>query len=159
MTNPFSAWSRMVAAGFDMQRNWLNAAETLGASASVISRRTDVIRDAAWSPLTADVHELSRMVPEKVEAFSKSGQAMMLDMVQAQAAWWSQTQRVTAMLMRGHPPTPSEFSALSARSQDYALGSIDAAVRMGRTALAPIHRTATANARRLDRPKRKTKSR
>ena len=84
MFDPFSAWSRMVSAGLDMQSTWLRSAETMRASGDVIGVRTEMMRAATVAPLTGNYAELSRMVPEKVAAFSRSA-------VSSRATRWPST--------------------------------------------------------------------
>lgn len=155
MIDPFSAWSRMFAAGVEMQSTWLRGLETVQASGAVIGARTDKMRDAATSPLTTDVAEFARMVPEKVEAFGRSAQSVARDGMAMQAAWATQMQRVGAMMLMGRMPTMGEASRLMSQSTDYAIGAMTAGAKLGRGALAPVHRTATGNARRLKRTKAK----
>ncbi|TZG27646.1 hypothetical protein [Sphingomonas montanisoli] len=155
MIDPFSVWSRMFAAGVEMQSTWLRGLETVQASGAVIGARTDKMRDAATSPLTTDVAEFARIVPEKVEAFSRSAAAIARDGMAMQAAWATQMQRVGEMMLLGRMPTIGEASRLMTQSADYAVGAMTAGAKLGRGALAPVHRTATGNARRLKRAKAK----
>ncbi|WP_380872438.1 hypothetical protein ACFB49_33720 [Sphingomonas sp. DBB INV C78] len=157
MINPYASWSRVMAAGLDMQQTWIRAVETLGASATVLDARTGLIASAARSPMTADLAELSKMVPEKLEAFGRSGHSVLADMGKIQTAWWAQAQRMGGMMMAGRMLTPAEFAAFAAGVGDYALDSADASARMSGSALAPVHKTATANARRLGRTRSKRK--
>ena len=150
MIDPFSTWSRIVAAGLDMQQTWLRAAETMHASADVISARTGKMRDAGASPMHADLAEFARMVPEKLDAFSRSGIAMMQEMYAMQSAGLTQAHRM-GMMATGGMRTMGEWGAFAARSSEYMLGAMDAGARAGRVGLAPIHKTATGNARRLRR--------
>lgn len=147
--DPFSTWSRMMTATLELQRNWLRTAETLNAASSVVQARGGLMNDAARSPFTADVGEFSRMMPEKMEAFGRSGQSVMRDLASMQTAWWSQAQQVGAMVFAGRAPTLREVTALAERTQEYALGSMDAALHMNAAALAPVRRAAMDNARRL----------
>lgn len=149
----FSAWSRMFEAGLEMQSTWLQGLETVQASVAVIGARTDKMREAAGAPLTADVGEFARMVPEKVEAFSRSGKSIVRDAMAINAAWTTHMQRVGAMMLMGRMPTMGETSRLISQSADYAVGAMTAGAKLGRGALAPVHRTATGNARRLKRVK------
>lgn len=153
MIDPFSAWSRLYDAGVEMQSTWLRGLETVQASGAVIGVRTGKMRDAAEVPLTADVAELARMVPEKVEAFSRSASAVARDAAAMHAAWMVQMQRVGAMMLTGRVPTLSEAGRLVAQSADFGVGAVAAGAKLGRGALAPVHRTATGNARRLSRSK------
>lgn len=152
--DPFTTWSRMMSATLEMQRNWLRTAETLNAASSVVQARGDLMNDAARSPFTADIGEFSRMIPEKMDAFGRSGQSVLRDVATMQAAWLSQAQQVGAMVFAGRAPTLREVTALAERTQEYALGSMDAALRMNAAALAPVRRTAMGNARRLSGSKR-----
>lgn len=151
MFDPFSAWSRMVSAGLDMQATWLRSAETMSASGEVISVRTEMMRAATAAPLTGDYAELSRMVPEKVAAFSRSAEVVARDTLAMHSAWVGQMQRVGMMMFAGRMPSAGEVSALASQSANYAVGVMTAGAKMGKAALAPVHRTATGNARRLKR--------
>lgn len=151
MIDPFTAWSRMVAAGLDMQSTWLRSVETLQASRTVIGARTDLMRGAIASPMKADVAEFARMVPEKVEAFSQSARALTRDTMAMHAAWASQMQRVGAMMMAGRIPTLIEAAKLATQTAEYSVGAMTASAKLSKDALAPVHRTAAGNARRLKR--------
>ena len=151
MLDSFSAWSRMVSAGLEAQSTWLRSAETLRASGEVIGARTEMMRAATASPLTGDYAELSRMVPEKVAAFSRSAEIIARDTMAMHSAWVGQMQRLGVMMLAGRMPNAGEVSALASQSANYAVGVMTAGARMGKGALAPVHRTATGNARRLKR--------
>jgi ABC-type taurine transport system substrate-binding protein len=153
MTDPFNAWSRMFAAGVEMQSTWLRGLETMQASGAVIGARTDKMRDAARAPLEADLAEFSRMVPEKVDAFSRSAHSIARDTMAMHADWAIQMQRVGLMMLAGRVPTVIEGSRLFSQSADYALRAVTAGAKLGRGALAPVHRAATGNAQRLKRQK------
>lgn len=153
MIDPFSAWSRMFAVGIEMQSTWLRGLETVQASGTVIAARTNKMRDAAGAPMVADVAEFARMVPEKVEAFGLSAQSVARDTMVMHAAWTAQMQRLGAMMLMGRMPTVGEASRLMTQSADYAVDAMTAGAKLGRGALAPVHRTATGNARRLKRSK------
>lgn len=144
-----TAWSRLFSAGLEIGRVGLRAAETLATSHTVISRRCDVIGAAIRNPAKADYAELSRMVPEKVEALSRSGSAVVSQCLSMQTALFHEMQNMAAMMMQARLPTPRDLGALSARGSAYAVGAVEQAVAMGDAALAPIHSGVTANARRL----------
>lgn len=133
------------------QATGVRLGQAMEAAASVVSARGETIRDAASSPLSADLGELNRMVPEKIAAFSQSGDIIMRACLEAQQAWWSQSQAIGSMMMRGRPATPGEtldfFSMLAGNS----VRAIEAVSRTGRDALAPVHVTVTGNAARLRR--------
>ena len=151
MIDPFSAWSRMVSAGLDMQSTWLRSLETLQASHDVVGARTEKIRAAAASPLTGDYAELSRMVPEKLDAFGRSAQIIGRSVLSMHAAWILQMERVGMMMFLGRAPTLTEATTLADQTANYTMGAMTAGAKLGEGALAPVHRTATGNARRLER--------
>jgi len=150
MIDLFTAWSRMVSAGLDMQSTWLRGVETMQASGSVINARTDMMRSI---PQAGDLGEYARMVPEKVDAFSRSAQAVARDTMAMQTAWATQMQRIGMMMLGGRLPTMAEAATLATQTAEYSLGAMTAGARLGKGALAPVHRTATGNARRLKRAK------
>jgi hypothetical protein len=96
------------------------------AAPQVIAMRLMGMAAAGNKPTARDQAEMFRMGSEKVLAFSQSLMAMW-------SAWW---------LM------PLRFG-MNPRS-----GAQHAAIHLLGESLAPIHRTAVANARRLARPKR-----
>ncbi|NIJ34051.1 hypothetical protein [Sphingomonas oligoaromativorans] len=151
MFDPFSTWNRLLVAGASVTRTNMRAVETLTAANAVVAARGKIIEAAVRSPLTGDHAELGRMVPEKVDAFSRAGSATVTAWWEAQSAWARHMQHLGGMAMRGRPPTPAELADLGSRAATLTLESIEAAARLGSTALAPVHRKATANARRLKR--------
>lgn len=146
-------WSRMMAAGMTMGRTGARAVETIQAANTVIAARTPLINAAVLSPLTADHQELGRMIPEKVDAFTQAGSAAVVPWQQAQAAWLDHARHVSAMAMRGRPPTLFELIDLNQRGAQVAVQTIEAMARSSERALAPVHGKATANARRLSNKK------
>lgn len=153
MIDPFTAWSRILGAGLDMQATWLGGLETLQASQSVIAARSGKIRDAAGAPMDADLVEFARMVPEKIDAFSRSARAITRDTLTMHHAWTVQMQRVGLAMMSGRLLTVAEATKLATQTAEYSLGAFTAGARLGKGALAPVRRTATGNARRLKRAK------
>lgn len=147
--DPFSAWARMVSAGLDMQSTWACSAETMTASGDVVGLCTEMMRAATASPLTDDHAELSRMVPQKTAAFSRSAEVIALDTIAMHSAWVGQMQRAGMMVLAGRMPSTAEVIALAKQSVNYAIGAMAAGANMGKGALEPVHRTATGNARRL----------
>lgn len=149
VVDPFTAWSRVAAAGFEMQSTWWRGIETLQASGAVIGARSALMRDGMGVPGPIALSEYARMVPEKVDAFGRSGSAVMRGAVEMQTAWVGQMQRVGLMMLSGRTPTVAEASILARQSADYALGAVTATANLYKAALAPIHRAAAGNARRL----------
>lgn len=60
-------------------------------------------------------------------------------------------QHLGDLAMRGRAPTAAEFAMLGDRMARVGLESVEAAARLGSATIAPVHRKATANARRLGR--------
>jgi hypothetical protein len=153
MLDPFTFYTRMMSTAFNMAGTAHWTSETLSASGEVIATRSGIMGEAARSPLTGDYAELSRMVPEKVDAFSKAGAAMAGDLWAMQSAWLTGAQQMCGLAMKGRAPTMAELLALSARNAALALRTFERASAIGDKGLAPIHASATANARRLKRRK------
>ena len=151
MFDAFNAWSRMMSAGWSMAQTGMRAAETMGAANEVVAARTALIRSAMHSPLTGDHVELGRMVPEKVEAFSRAGSATISAWWTAQSLWAVEMQHLGAMAMSGRLPTCVGIATFGERVATLGVESFEAAARLGSATLAPIHRKATDNARRLTR--------
>lgn len=159
MIGPFEGWSRMVSASMAMAQTGMKMLETSRASNDVIAARSDLINAAFKSPLTADHREWSKMILEKVEAFSQAGASISNIWWGMSSAWMSQAQHMAGLATRGKLLTVSELTALQQRTTAHALSVMDASVDMGTKSLAPIHRTATANAARLSKPAAKKRFR
>ncbi|MEC3909354.1 hypothetical protein U5A82_02345 [Sphingobium sp. CR2-8] len=146
-----SGWTRLMASGYSMAQTGMRAYETINASNEVIAKRSQVIGSAMQSPLTGDLAELGRMVPEKVDAFSQAGSVTVAALWSMQVAWMGQMQHIGSMAMRGRAPTLTELADLGSRTASLTLESIEAGANLGSDSLAPVHRKAMANARRLRR--------
>ncbi|MES2058745.1 MAG: hypothetical protein V4564_22595 [Pseudomonadota bacterium] len=153
MADPFSSWLRLTSIWADLSRTGLRTMETLAASNSVVERRAGMIDAAIRNPLAGDYAELSRMIPEKVDAFSKSGMAMANEWWSMQAALLTEMQAFWGIALRGRTPTLGEMNAAGSRATSYALSTAERGANLGAVGLAPIHKQATANARRLKRKK------
>lgn len=134
-----------------MTQTGMELYETLSASSEVITARAEIIQAAFHSPATIDQAELGRMVPEKVDAFSRAGSVMVSAWWTGHAAWMGQVQHLGTMASRGRPPTLMELADLANRTASYTLQSIEANSKLGSDSLAPVHRGAIANAHRLRR--------
>jgi hypothetical protein len=137
-------WPRQ-SVGTDMFRAGVKLMETAAASMQVVEHRTGLMRAAAADPLTGDYAELSLMVPEKVAAFSEAGVRLGQGWIAAQAEMVAEAQRIGAMMLSGRPPSAKALQAMHKRGARSAARSLAAAGE----ALAPIHKAATGNARRL----------
>ena len=138
-------WVDPWAFGRSMWKNALALHETAVASEAVIRHRRGTIDDAMRNPMGADLVELSRMVPEKVAAFSQAGGSLMQDWLAMQSDCFAQWQEMTAMAMTGRVPSADRVARVGRRATRIAAG-LNAA---GGRALAPIHAAATANHKRL----------
>ena len=152
MLDPFTTWNRMLGAASSVATTGRQLSETLAASQEVIAKRTTMMQ----SPMTADYVELGRMIPEKIEAFSRAGTAVAAEWWAMQAECWSEAQHIGTMAMRGRAPTLEEMSTLASRNAAHALRMMERSAALGASAIAPIHRSATGNARRLRRATAKT---
>jgi hypothetical protein len=137
MTDPWREWQRLIRAG----TMW---SETLTASHEVVGHRTKTIEDALSDPFGADHAELGRMVSEKGAAFGAAGASLARDYFSIQAELSAQAAAM-GKLMMGQLPTPRAALAMTARARR--LGSAGLAISI--RAMTPVHKAATANARRL----------
>lgn len=125
-------------------------AETLVASQNVIAARLPVIGAALADPLRADHRELSRMVTEKGRAFGRSGRT-------ANAAFETLRRsshanaRDMGRFSGGDMLWPADWLRIFERN----LAAGMALAALPGEALAPVHKRATANARRLKAPARR----
>lgn len=134
-------------------------AELAVAAPQVVAVRTARMLAAGASPGAADRAEFSRMHTEKVEAFWESMSAMALQTMRTQqqyarnatlqwwrlwtTPWWLAGNRTAAQTMNALLTTPS------AAQRNRAVSELVAA------SLGPVHKRATANARRLGRKRRR----
>lgn len=129
-----------------MMRAATMVGETLDASRSVIGYRQERLNAAASDPLAADYPELTRMLSEKAEAFGAAG-------AELAGSWWAMQRDMSAQwadfssIMLGQWPGPRKVRAMASRGERLGRAALSSSVR----AMEPIHRTATANARRLKR--------
>jgi hypothetical protein len=159
MIDPFTFYSRMMSAAFDMAATAQRTTEMLTASQEVIAKRTTMMGEAVRSPVNGDYTELGRMVPEKIDAFAKAGAAMSGDWWAIQSAMMSEARAIGLMAIKGQAPTFTELSAMSTRNANLALRTFERASAIGGKGLRPIHASATANAKRLRTVKPKSGSR
>lgn len=148
---PLGYWMGLWSSGVTMARSGFAFSEMMSASATVVDSRSRSILDAARDPLNGDYAELGEMVTEKIEAFSQAGAAAMNDVRGMQADVFDNWHQLVAIATGSRLMSPNEFGAWATRSTRM----IDRAANAGGKALAPIHKKATANARRLKRAKHK----
>jgi hypothetical protein len=138
-TNPWNEWQRLWRAGQLMS-------ETMTAAQAVVGERQKMIETAISDPLGADHAELGRMVTEKAVAFGAVAASLSSDWFAMQRDWNAQVAEVSAMML-GQVPGPRKAQAMMARGQRLGSAALASSVR----AMAPIHRAATANQKRLAR--------
>jgi hypothetical protein len=143
-------------------RNLWSGGELAAAAGQVIAHRMSMGVSAMVAPHTADHAEFARMVPEKLDAFADAGAALLLrsgsvgeTMLRYTVNEAAATSKAILSLATARTP-----AALVNAQVEYAQGWFDRALRqcwsLGMLALhaqsaaiAPIHRKATHNARRL----------
>ena len=156
--NPFVLWSTF---GLKMLQMSTSAAQ-------VIAMRTARMAAHGPNPNAADRREMHRMGAEKVDAFSRAGTAlatgaMPLLLGMAAQAWrtgfelWTASTRLAAS--RSIPQTMARQRQLADTLMRGAVaaghGATSAATaRLAHRALAPLHRKAAANAKRLSKKAR-----
>ena len=151
MQTIFDFWAGMYRTGRVWMQTGDKMSETLQASNTVIDARTGMMQDAARSPMTGNYAELSRMVPEKVEAFSQGAMAALPAMMAMQNQMLANWQQMMRIGMSGRLPSARQVEAMAKSGAKVMAQGADA----GSKALAPVHRTATGNARRLSSAKRR----
>lgn len=156
MIDPIRYWTRAWQGWATIATSAAQIAETAQASRTVMESRADTIGAAIAFPLQTDQAELTRMVAEKVLAFSLSGGVIARAWVDAQAKWWNHAQAAGKPVAAGRMPTAGDvWNAWSGGAMD-ALLALEAGARAGRDALAPVRSAVLANRRRLGaRPGRK----
>ncbi|WP_189052283.1 polyhydroxyalkanoate granule-associated phasin [Aliidongia dinghuensis] len=143
--------------------------ETVTAAGTVIGHRVTLGAQAVGDPLNADHHaEFSRMTTEKVTAFSDASNAMLDELrdINREVMTFLAQQTVgaaQAAFELGAATTPAAIFAAHQRflMESWARGSAHAfklaalSSTVSAQVLAPVHSTATANAKRLDKALRK----
>lgn len=146
-TNGLRLWGDMMKAGAAAADAGVKLAETMAASADVVQSRSRTIAEACRDPIGGDHRELARMMPEKVEAFGAAGRIAFAEFSALQSAAFADWQRMAVLAMSGRAPSADELAGMASRSSRLTERASKAAGK----ALAPIHRSATGNARRLKR--------
>lgn len=146
---PLDLWSDMWTNSLRLAQAGWKTGEMMRASADVIGSRCQSMAEASRNPLSGDYVELGRMVPEKVDAFSRAGWAALRNLQTMNAAAFANLAQTSRIAAAGRLPTAAEVQRLSSRSSRMVACASAAA---GKT-LAPVHKRATGNARRLKRKK------
>ena len=146
---PWDMWTRALDAGMAGARTGFRFAEMVQASQEVVASRCRTMAAAARDPLRGDYAELGRMAPEKMAAFGSAAASAIDDMHAVQADALACWQQLATMTLAG-VPTTREMARLGDRSMRIAERTLAA----GGNAMAPVHRAATGNARRLNKGRR-----
>ena len=157
MFDPFAYHRRLVAATLGIAATAQRAAEMASASQDVITRRSEMMARAARSPRAGDYAELGRMVPEKLEAFSRAGAAVATHSWAIQKSMVQEAQHFWRQTTSGRTPTMTDLFTMAARTAEFPLRTLEQLGAMGGAGLDPVHTTATANARRLSGASRSIK--
>jgi len=156
--NPFLLWGTL----------GLKAIQMSASAAQVIAIRTTRMALAGANPSAADRRENSRMVAEKVDAFSRAGRTLATGAAPLLAGMASQALRTSLDLMTAATNLASsrtlpETMARQRRLADTLIrnapsahhgATSNAAARLAHRALAPVHGKAAANAKRLTKKAR-----
>jgi hypothetical protein len=132
------------------------------AATTIALRTTGAIADAMRDPRLLADPELTLMVTEKVQAAAAAATAVApkLALLTLHATRWMDAQAALAargMRQLGAPTSAVAFwqgwlrlaEGAALANAAYGAAMVGTMVEMGRAALAPVHRAATANARRL----------
>ena len=119
------------------------AAELAVAVPQVVAHRVTRLALAGPKPSPRDRKEFARMVAEKNQAFGEAWQAMALHGMRAQQALGATLFASFLAMSRGRRPSPARSVAQLRHATLGVLGK----------GLAPVHRKAVANAKRLARTK------
>jgi len=149
MTSPFGLWLDLWQSGARSMTAGCRFTEMMQASADVVRSRSATIGHAMRDPLAGDYSELGRMVPEKVEAFSDAARSIVGDVAAIQASMQANASQAAALMLAGRVPTFAEAGEMWTRSGE----ALSHSLGMASKAMAPVHRKATANARRLRKKK------
>jgi len=110
----------------------------------VVGHRSKTIEAALTDPMAADHAELGRMMSEKGTAFGAAGASLTRDYLSMQADLTAQTAAL-GQIMMGQVPTPRATQAIISRGQRLGSAALASSIR----AMTPVHKAATANAKRL----------
>jgi hypothetical protein len=137
MTDLWREWQRLMRAG----TMW---GETISAAHEVVGYRSKTIKAALNNPFAADHVELGRMMSEKGTAFGAAGASLSRDYFAMHADLTAQSAALGKMMI-GQLPTPGATQAMMTRTQRLGSAVLTSSIR----AMTPVHKAATANARRL----------
>jgi len=152
---PFMAWSDL---------GW-KTAEMMMASAQVVAHRTNLMAQSSFPPSAADQAEFTLMGQEKVEAAQESLWAATTDMMTQNPV--NMMKAIQGMMglsydmfrLAGSQSIPEAIRNNARVNRGLRRAAVDAtrlthsAAGLADATLQPIHKAATANAKRLSKPK------
>jgi hypothetical protein len=136
-------------ASLNLVQSNVRTVEMLTASRTVIASRMGSMAGAARNPFGGDHVELGRMIPEKVTAFSDAAHSLSRHWSAVFSMASEHMSQVGSLMFRGRLLSPAELSQMSSSTAAIATNMLATALESGSVALAPIHKQATSNARRL----------
>jgi len=143
------AWAELMKVSFGMVGTSVQAGEMMIASGSVVGARLTLMGNAACSPADGDYDELGEMVPEKVVAFTKAGQACIGQWSAMAIDTTEQAQDFSRIACSGRPLGTVDLHGLAESWLAHGTRMIAMCMATGGLAMAPLHQQATENARRL----------
>ena len=159
-----AAATRLATAGAGLGLAAATAGELALAAGGVVVRRTALSAAALGDPLGADAAEFARMGPEKIDAFSQAVFAVWSEVWGMQRQLLGYAAAETGSIARAavdaslspHPIRLAQVQAawmagVAERAAEHVADMAERSLGVGGAALDPIHRRATANARRLAR--------
>ncbi len=168
ITPPLADTQRLAHAGAELTRTALKTGEMSVAAGRTIAYRLAMMGEALGDPFAWSDPEFTLMGREKLEAAAEAGVAVYGGLGAFHEGWWLwSTKQAEAMVEAWtallQPPTPTGLAEAQRRfvnasidaANGAAAGFAVAASRLGGLGLAPIHKAASANARRLARERRR----
>lgn len=144
-----TALQRTLQGALDVAEVTRTQGEMALAAGAVIGARMTIAALVQQDPLNAAASELQRIVPEKLQAFSEAGAAVV-------AEWWRLNRDIGEYLLylarsmtTVRPPAPADVLEFADRTTAHGALLAGSAAAAAVVALAPIHKTVTRNARRL----------
>lgn len=143
----------------------MKAHEAIGAAVAVIAARTEMAMLACAQPSAQANAEMALMLPEKMDAFAQSGEAMAAGAAEmaGQGALYASNEVAAAtegMMRLAACRTPFDLFNVQSqlvtgwinRTYNFSLGVNASAAKTGEQALAPVHLSVTSNDKRLRKP-------
>ncbi len=143
------AWGDLMKATFGLVGTSVLVGELMIASSNVVGARMTLMGNAARRPAEGDYIEIGGMLPEKVAAFSKVGQALMGQWSAMALDASEQVHRLSSLAFGGRPLGAGDLPGLAEGWLAHGTRTMARTMEIGGLALAPLHQQATQNARRL----------